>query len=329
MKKISTTVYVIVVVVVVFVASYYLSRRNLGKVGTVVNKVSETLDLNDGFSFDSSTPGYETYVDLTQGCPFKDCIKSIDNPEFESADVADQWLDGADLVFVLDYKGEARSYSQRILNRHEIVNDEIDSEPVVVTFCPLCGSALAFERTLDGQVLEFGVSGKLHNNDLVMYDRQTESLWQQITGVAIAGELFGTRLKQISFGAMTWEEAKSRYPSIMSLKRPRASSAYDTYPYGDYENDPNPLFPMDTDSTIHPKTVVFGVEVEEEYKAYPEEKLKTQDSKLKDQVGNVAVEIGYNNGDVRVRRLDTGEDVVATRLFWFAWAAFRPETELY
>jgi hypothetical protein len=330
----NSIIYIVVVVMAVFVASYFISwilkRTNSETVGSIANKVTKTLNLNDGFSFDKDTPGYETYIGLTQGCSFKDCIPSIDDPEFESINSADEWLENKDTVFVLEHKGTERSYSQRILNRHEIVNDVVSGDPLVLTFCPLCGSALAFERTLDGRVLEFGVSGKLHNNDLIMYDRQTESLWQQITGEAIVGELVEKKLKQISFGVMTWEEAKIRFPNIMSLKRPGLAATYNVYPYGNYESDPSPLFPMNTDSTIHPKTVVFGVEIDGKYKAYEEEKLQNSETpNIRDKIGKVDVSVTYNDGDVEVRILDTGEEVVATRLFWFAWKAFRPETKLY
>jgi hypothetical protein len=339
--------YLLIALVGIVLLTFGLIYRNrnmkVSKITQTANKISNVIRGNDGFAFDESTPGYETYLSLTQGCSTKDCIPSIDDPEFEPADDADQWLDSADTVFILDYEGEVVSFPQRILNRHEIVNVDVAGDPLVITFCPLCGSALAFERTLDGRLFTFGVSGKLHNNDLVMYDRETESLWQQITGEAIVGELFGKKLKQISFGAMTWEEAKKRFPKLMSLKRPGPVTTYEIYPYGNYESDPNPLFPMDVDSSIHPKTVVFGVEVEGKFKAYSEEELKKleneelrdpsassgQAPKLKDSVGKVSVEISYNSGDVEVRRLDSGEEVVATRLFWFAWAAFHPETELY
>lgn len=301
-------------------------------VNQVAKRASSIIRGDDGFAFDESIPGYETYLNLIQGCSFKDCISSIDEPEFELIESADEWLIGADVVFVLNYKGEARVYPQRILNRHEIVNDIIAGDPLVITFCPLCGSALAFERILDSRVLEFGVSGKLHNNDLVMYDRQTETLWQQITGEAIVGELFGKKLKQISFGVMTWNEAKIKFPGLSSLKRPGSTALYDIYPYGDYEQNANPLFPVEggVDSTIHPKAVVFGVEIDGKFKAYPEEALKKlRNKELKDIVGDIGVRVNYNNGDVDVRRLDTGEEIVATRMFWFAWKAFRPDTELH
>lgn len=276
------------------------------------------------------TPGQENLSKLMQGCPGKDCIPSLDKPKFESVSAADRWLKPDDVIFSLNYKGESRAYPQRILNWHEIVNDVAAGDPIAITFCPLCGSALAFDRRVEGQVLEFGVSGKLKNNDLVMYDRQTDTLWQQITGEAIVGKLKGEKLKQISLDGLRWEQFVQENPQGKVLSRETGFSRdYSTYPYGTYEQDRETLFPVEggPDETIHPKSVVYGIEVLGRFKAYPEDKLKKQ--KVKDLVDNVAVEIADKNGDVTVKRLDTGEEIVPVRLFWFAWKAFHPETELY
>jgi hypothetical protein len=341
MQKFKNKKLILVGLIVVFGVGWIFFGKmdNNNPVNQVAQKATNIMRGVDGFAFDESTPGYETYKNLIQGCSFKDCIPSIDAPEFESIDNANGWLEAEDVVFVLDYENEIRVYPQRIMNRHEIVNDVVAGDPLVITFCPLCGSALAFKRTLDpsqgsGQVpvLEFGVSGKLYDNDLVMYDRQTETLWQQITGEAIVGELFGQKLRQISFGVMIWDEAKEKFPNLVSLKRPGVAATYNIYPYGDYERDADPLFPIEggVDSTIHPKSVVFGLEVENEFKAYQEEELKEiGNEELKDKIGGIDIGISYNGGDIEARRLDTGEEVVATRMFWFAWKAFRPDTKLY
>jgi len=309
----------------------FFARGRGDSVQEVAQKAKNIVAGRDGFSFDESTPGYETYKKLLQGCPVKDCIVSIDKPNFESVSKAGNWLEADDVVFALDYKGEARAYPQRIMNWHEIVNDEIAGDPITISFCPLCGSALAFDRKVDGQILEFGVSGKLHNNDLIMYDRQTESLWQQITGEAIVGELFGKRLKQIPMSGMRWSQFKEEFPQGQVLSRDTGFSRnYDQYPYGSYEQDTNTLFPVEggVDQTIHPKAVVYGVEIEESYKAYPEDKIKAE-GEIEDVVGGVRIKVSYKNGDVTVVRGDNGEEIPATRLFWFAWIAFNPDTKLY
>jgi len=317
-------IFVVVVVGVIFV---YTKVTGTGSVTEVAKKATNIISGGGGFSIDKDTPGYENYKTLMQGCPFKDCIPSIDSPVFESISDADEWLDDDDVVFVLESGSQAKAYSQKILNWHEIVNDD----GFTVTFCPLCGSALAFDRDVNGQTLEFGVSGKLHNNDLVMYDRQTESLWQQITGEAIVGELFGERLTQIPLSGMRWSQFKEDFPQGLSLSRDTGTSRnYDRYPYGSYEQDPNPLFPVEggVDNTIHPKTVVYGVEVNDSYKAYPVEKLEAE-GVIDDSIDGVSLRISYNNGDVTVENLTAGIEIPATRLFWFAWKAFRPNTQLY
>lgn len=298
--------------------------------GGAVSKIVSTFTDND-FGFDKNTPGYANFAKLAQGCPRKDCIPSIDDPIFESVDAADEWLEEPDTVFVLKTGGEVRAYPQKILNWHEIVNDEIGGNPVAVTFCPLCGSGLAFDRSFEGEILEFGVSGKLHNNDLVMYDRNTNTLWQQITGEALVGKHFGKVLKQISMGTQTWESFKKDNPNAVVLSRETGYSRnYNQYPYGSYETDKSVNFPIEggVDMTLHPKEVVFGIVVGQEAKAYRQKTLESEKN-ITDTVGGVSVNISYNNGNVSVRSTKTGDEISVTRLFWFAWKAFRPETTIY
>ena len=125
--------------------------------------------------------------DLQQGCPVKDCIPSIDDPVYLTVEEADSELNPNDRIFGVSHNGEAKAFPQRIMNWHEIVNTFMGDTPVAITFCPLCGTAETFVREVNGEIAEFGVSGKLYNSDLVMYDRNEGSLWQQITGEAIIG----------------------------------------------------------------------------------------------------------------------------------------------
>ena len=134
------------------------------------------------------------YDEFLSGGPPRDGIPPIDNPKFVSPGEADQWLEGLEPVIFVDIEGDARAYPLQILTFHEIVNDEVGGIPVAVTFCPLCNSAITFDRRLGGVVYTFGTSGNLRNSDLVMWDRQTESWWQQFTGEAIVGVLTGKRL---------------------------------------------------------------------------------------------------------------------------------------
>ena len=290
---------------------------------TVVRKVS----LQNDFTGAKVKP-----EDLLQGCFGQDCIPSVDNPKFESVNDA-SWLRDEDMVFAINYKGTQRVYPQRILNWHEIVNDTISGDPIAVTFCPLCGSALAFERKVDGVVTEFGVSGKLHNSDLVMYDRFEGNLWQQITGEGIVGPAArrNETLKQIPIITTPWGQWKNEHPNTQVLSQDTGHLRnYDQYPYGTYEQDDQLLFGVkDLNKSLQIKTVVYGIEINGSSKAYPESVF--DDKKvIKDTVGNVAIRLEKTEaGQIKVINLQTQEEIIPIRLFWFAWAAFHPDTQLY
>lgn len=237
------------------------------------------------------------------------------------------------MVFAVDYKSVQRAYPQRILNWHEIVNDTIAGDPIAITFCPLCGSALAFERIVDGVITEFGVSGKLHNSDLVMYDRYEGNLWQQITGEGIVGP--GARrnevLKQIPIITTPWGKWKKQYPNTQVLSRNTGHSRdYDQYPYGTYERDNEIYFGVkDLNRQLQIKTVVYGVEINGSSKAYPESVFDKKKA-IEDIVGSIAIKLEKTEaGQIKVINLQTQEEIVPIRLFWFAWASFHPDTELY
>lgn len=254
----------------------------------------------------------------------RDAIPAIDSPKFETVATADEWLEDNDLVFGLEINGLPKAFPQRILNWHEIVNNP---EGVIVTFCPLCGSAVAFKSPKT----TFGVSGKLYNSDLVMYDRASESLWSQITGKAIAGKLVGQKLELVSIQTLPWAEWKRSFPDSQILSRDTGFSRnYDLYPYGDYETSRDINYPVKTrDSRLHEKAIVWGVSINGAAKAYPEDKLKSIKSKITDKIGDNEVELYYRNGKLEAKRLDDMGEVVPIRNFWFAWVAFYPTTELY
>ncbi len=271
--------------------------------------------------------------DLLQGCfGGKDCIPSVDKPKFENAKKA-TWLQDEDLIFAVDYKGVQRAYPQRIMNWHEIVNDKIAGDPIVVTFCPLCGSALAFERKVNGVITEFGVSGKLHNSDLVMYDRYEGNLWQQITGEAIVGEAArrDEKLKQIPIITTTWGDWKKEYSKTEVLSRDTGHVRdYDAYPYGTYEQDNELYFGVkNLNKKLQIKTVVYGIEVNGFSKAYPENVFDKQ-SIISDSVGGIPIRLEKTKeGKIEAINIQNQEEIIPIRLFWFAWAAFHPNTELY
>ena len=172
------------------------------------------------------------YEEISPGGPGRDEITPIDNPSFVSPTEADQSLHDAEPVLLLDLNSDPRAYPLRFLLWHEIVNDVVGGVPVVVTYCPLCNSAIVLNRTLDGTVYDFGTTGYLRYLDLIMWDRQTESWWQQFTGEAIIGELTGRRLEFIPTGIVPWAQFRESHPDgkVLSLvagyARPYGQSPY-------------------------------------------------------------------------------------------------------
>ena len=267
------------------------------------------------------------------GGPPKDGIPSIDNPKFVSVDEADEWIEGNELILVMEHKGEKRIYPLQIMVWHEIVNDNIAGDPILITYCPLCGSGIAYERTIDGGAVEFGTSGKLYNSNLVMYDRLTDTYWSQIDGVAIVGELTGSELTDISIDTVSWGEytefAENRDAQVLSQDT-GFSREYGRDPYGNYYTDSFLIFPVEQeDNRVHAKTVIFGIEVDGAYTAYRESDL-LENSEITDVVNGVNVKVTREaDGIVTIINLDTQEEIVKERDFWFAWYAFHPETSLY
>jgi len=268
---------------------------------------------------------------LLPGGPAKDGIPSIDNPKFVSAEKANKWLRDDELVLGISRNGVTRAYPLQILVWHEIVNDVLGEDNVVVTYCPLCGTGIAFDRTIEGEAVEFGVSGLLLNSDLVMFDRKTDTYWTQVGGKAIVGELTGMKLKQLALDTIEWGKWKEKYPNTEVLSRDTGSkrSYGKKNPYGDYDTNERIMFPVSNlDDRLHPKENVYGVEVDGNYKAYTLKDLEREKS-IKDRIGEVNIEISIDNGIVSVVNLDTNEKIIPTRSFWFGWAAFYPDTELY
>ena len=216
---------------------------------------------------DRNNPAFpEPLIDpdaLLSGGPPPDGIPSIDRPEFERADRVD-WLEENEAVLSLTVGGETRAYPLRVMTWHEIVNDVVGGTPVAVTYCPLCNSGVAFERTVAGRGnLDFGTSGFLYADNLVMYDRQTQSLWPQLTGEASIGALTGTKLVAIPMGTVAWSDFLSDHPTARVLSQDTGfERPYGTNPYSGYDDpDGDLLFglPGDLDARLPVKERVVGV----------------------------------------------------------------------
>ncbi len=331
--------------------------------------------------------------EFASGGPPKDGIRSIDRPSFVSVREADRWFEDREPVAVVKVSEEVKAYPLSILIWHEIVNDEIGGLPVTVTFCPLCNTTIAFDRNFDGQVLEFGTTGQLRHSDLVMYDRQTETWWQQATGEGLVGEYAGERLTLVPATVMSWRDVKEQRPSARVLSRdtgfPRdVTKRYGTNPYQGYDRGSGPgrqFFRVGRkDGRLKAMERVVALEHDDEYLAVPFSILAVErvadvrvrglnvvvfwapgtasaldNSTIADgrDVGSSSAfspEFGGRRlrfepaGDGRFRDRETrsiwnlsgraiaGElagaqltEIVHGNHFWFAWAVFRPDTEIW
>lgn len=270
--------------------------------------------------------------ELVSGGPPEDGIPSIDNPEFLSIEES-IWIDDSAEVFVLVVNDTVKVYPQSILVWHEIVNDELAGTPIAITYCPLCGSSVAYKRIINGTSVEFGTTGLLYNSNLVLYDRTTGSYWTQIRGQAIIGDLAGEMLEKIPLQTMAWRDVKNRFKSARVLSRKTGySRSYGNDPYSDYYEREEILFPVkniDSKYELNTKTIVIGITVNNEPKAYTEFDLLTAEN-ITDRVGGNSLFFKMEkDGFLTIENIDTGEMIPWERDFWFAWFAFHPETTLY
>lgn len=257
-----------------------------------------------------NTDKTKTTVDLkeiTSGGPPKDGIPSIDDPQFVSQQAAADWLDPREPVIALEIDGKARAYPLQILIWHEIVNDELSNVPVSVTFCPLCNASIVFDRRLEGKVLDFGTTGRLRKSDMVMYDRQTESWWQQFTGDAIVGEMAGKVLNRLAAPVISFATLRENYPQADVLSKETGHRReYGANPYRGYDSiDDQPfLFTDPVDSRLPVMEYVLNVSYGETHKLYPLSLLE-QEPIINDSVADNAIVVFSKEG--MLSALDAGK----------------------
>jgi hypothetical protein len=220
------------------------------------------------------------YDEILSGGPPKDGIPAIDDPQFVSVVDAKEWLQENEPVVLVVVNNDARAYPIQILMWHEIVNDTVGGKPLVVSFCPLCNTAISFERTVNDQVLDFGTTGRLRFSNLIMYDRQTETWWQQATGDAIVGALTGTKLPFYPATIISWMDFKDQYPQGKVLSRETGySRAYGSNPYIGYDDINSSPFLFQgypTPGQLPPMARVLTVEINGEEVAYPYDVLSSK-----------------------------------------------------
>lgn len=326
--------------------------------------------------------------EIVPGGPPKDGIPAIDRPQFVPVREAGGWLDPRDPVVVVEHGAVAKAYPLQILIWHEIVNDEVGGLPVAVTFCPLCNTALAFDRRHDGQVLDFGTTGRLRHSDLVMYDRQTESWWQQATGEGIVGRYAGARLRVLPAPLVSWTAFRTAHPTGLVLSRNTGHRRpYGRNPYAGYDDPRGSPFPSffrrPADQRLPAMARVVAIELEEASIAVPFDVLAER-RVVEITAGGIPLAVLWAPGTASALDAATiaaGRDVGATGVFdrrvdgraltfapagdgrfhdretgstwdllgravagplagrrlravahgnhfWFAWAAFRPDTRI-
>jgi hypothetical protein len=306
----------------------------------------------------------ELESEAVSGGPPKDGIPSIDDPSFVSADAVADRFEPGDPVFGLERGGEVKAYPQKILVLHEICNDVVDGTPVSVTYCPLTGTAMGFER---GDTT-FGVSGRLVNNNLIMYDRGTEAWWPQVLATSIPGpwnESPGTKsLSEFRLVWTSWGKWTGKHPDTQVLSFDTGfAKTYTRDPYGSYNPregyyapEASPMFPaLNGDDRLAPKRVVIGTRSPDGAAAFDKRALREQKLLEDDLAGSPIVAVydpeldtGYvfRNPDDRSFEYGTGsvtdgssetyapdalptERLYAFDAMWFAWSGFYPETTLY
>lgn len=278
--------------------------------------------------------------EILSGGPPRDGIPALTDPAFERVPEVD-WLESDDRLLAVEHDGVAKAYPIRILNWHEVVNDQVGDLAVAITYCPLCGTGMAFDLAVsepgrpfreDGQPVEFGVSGLLYNSDVLMYDRQTESLWTQIGRRAIAGALRGQQLKMIPLLHTTWAHWREEHPDGVVLSRDTGHDRdYDADPYLSYERSSRVMFPVaHRDDRLPEKDLVLGITRGDAAAAFPLDRLADRPRPVRAAVGEEELFVyWFPDSQTAFATTLKGDRVPATIAYWFAWSAFHPDTGLW
>ncbi len=282
-------------------------------------------------------------IEIMSGGPSKDGIPSIDNPVFKPiANIKN--IGAQEPVIGFEINGDARAYPLRILMWHEIVNDTVGGKPVTVTFCPLCNAAIVFDRTVKGKVLDFGTTGLLRNSDLVMYDRQSQSWWQQFTGTAIVGSMLGTELKVLPARLESYTNYKKRFPKgKVQVPNNPGTRSYGRNPYANYDRMAYPfLYSGSMPEGIKPMERVVAFKSAGKMKIYAlpllakKKQLKSDNITVSWSAGqnsaldtsNIAKGRDIGNITVQEKRNGTMVDIPYDVTFAFVVHAFHPDVKI-
>lgn len=266
--------------------------------------------------------------EILRGGPARDGIPALTDPKVVPAGSAG-W-DDEDRVLGVEVAGEARAYPIGILNWHELVNDTLGGRPLLVSYCPLCGTGMVFDRRVEGEVRRFGVSGLLYRSDVLMYDRESESLWSQIEAEAVVGPSLGTRLELVRSEMARYGDWRARHPETTVLSRETGHRRnYDHSPYGGYAESERLHFPAPVDPRYHPKMPTLGLRLPDgPARGYPAEELVSAGGAVEERFAGHSVRVAYDP-KAQTFRVDAPEEIEVVEGYWFAWAAFHSETSVF
>jgi len=317
------------------ISKFKLLLLGMMLVACTANGAENSINMNEWPATDFSNSNIDLN-EIISGGPGKDGIPAIDNPIFVALS-SYEGIDPHEPVIGVTIGNQSKAYPLRVMIWHEIVNDEIDGVPVAVTYCPLCNTSVVFDRRLDDEVLDFGTTGYLRHSDLIMYDRQTESWWQQYGGTALIGDLSGENLHILPSRLESLEKFRERAPEgqVLIPNNPRARD-YRANPYAGYDKSPFPfMFKGKVPRGVPPMMRVIAVDnVAVSLPLLMKERTIQQSSfditwepGQRTALGNARIDRGEDVGNVIVTR--NNEDIAHVVTFAFAFFAFNPDGTLY
>lgn len=269
---------------------------------------------------------------IRSGGPPKDGIPALTNPKTKAAARA-EFLRPGDRVVGVSADGHSRAYPIRVLNWHEVINDKLGDVPIAVVYCPLCDSVSVLDRRMTkDKTVEFGISGVLLNSNVLLYDRTDHALWSQAGLEAISGPHVGTSPKHLPWEILSFREWRKSHleGTVVTLDTGHRRN-YAVNPYADYFSTNRLMFPVARqDDRLPAKTRVVGVRSGDTARAYPIKALaKTADHRIRDQLDGKTIVIATDRAGQAVRIVERPEDAQVLHTFWFAWAAFHPDSDVY
>lgn len=315
---------------------WYFTNRNINKspeIDTTSNSPIQN-EKGDGTAkeFGFENKGLKTntaklsipFEKILDGGPGKDGIPALTNPKFVSVKEASKnTKDDVDGI-VVSSLNVVKFYPYNIMVWHEIVNDVVGDKALAITFCPLCGSAIVFDAEIKGKAEQFGVSGKLYESNLLMYDKSTESLWSQSIGTAVVGDRTGEKLTVYPSQVLSFKAFKEKWPNAEVLSTDTGYGRnYAFYPYGDYDNNDSLYFPISIkDNRFPSKEIMFVVNAYDKSVAFPVNQLNSSIASV--DVGGNKVTGAIIDGEIVVKDA-TGKILPGYHEMWFSWATHHQE----